>query len=43
MLDEHDPHILRGGKDKGLILVSVFNPAITGEEKHTLSEDGFSS
>lgn len=43
VLDEHDPHSLRGGKDEDLILVSVFNPAITGEEKHTLSEDGFSS
>ncbi|WP_115685613.1 ectoine synthase [Corynebacterium senegalense] len=43
VLDEHDPHILRGGKDEDLVLVSVFNPAITGEEKHSLSEDGFSS
>ena len=43
VLDEHDAHYLRGGKDEDLILVSIFNPAITGDEKHTLSEDGFSS
>lgn len=43
VLDEHDPHYLRGGKDEDLVLVSVFNPAITGDEVHELTGDGFSS
>lgn len=43
VLDEHDAPYLRGCKDEDLILVSIFNPAITGDEKHTLSYDGFSS
>ena len=43
VLDEPDAHYLRGGKDEDLILVSIFNPAITGDEKHTLSDGGFSS
>lgn len=43
VLDEHDPHYLRGGKDEDLVLVSVFNPAITGDEVHQLDGDGFSS
>ena len=43
VLDKHDPHYLRGGKDEDLVLVSVFNPAITGDEVHELTGDGFSS
>ncbi|CAM3642743.1 L-ectoine synthase [Micrococcus flavus] len=39
---EHEAHDLRGGTE-GLHLVSAFNPPITGDEKHTLSEDGYSS
>lgn len=39
---EHEAHDLRGGTED-LHLVSVFNPPITGDEKHTLSEDGYSS
>lgn len=43
VLNEHDPHELRGGETEDMILVSIFNPAITGEEKHELTEDGYSS
>ncbi len=41
-LDEHDPHYLIASDDEDLHLISVFNPPIVGDEKHTLSEDGFS-
>ncbi|MCA8909983.1 MAG: ectoine synthase [Rhodospirillaceae bacterium] len=34
VLDQNDRHYLRGGKDTDLILVSVFNPALEGTEKH---------
>lgn len=43
VLDEHDPHELRGGETEDMHLVSIFNPPITGHEKHTLSEDGHSA
>ena len=43
VLDEHDPHELRGGETEDMHLVSIFNPPITGDEKHTLSADGYSS
>lgn len=36
VLDQHDKHYLRGGKDKDLILVSVFNPPLKGTERHNL-------
>jgi len=36
VLNQHDKHFLRGGKDKDLILVSVFNPPLTGRERHSL-------
>jgi L-ectoine synthase len=42
VLDKHDPHILKADADQNLHLVSVFNPPLTGEEQHHLSEDGFS-
>ena len=42
VLPNHEPHDLRGGTED-MHLISVFNPAITGDEKHTLSEDGYSS
>lgn len=35
-LNEHDEHKLRGGK-RGLRLVCVFNPPVTGEETHDAS------
>ena len=43
VLDEHDAHYLQGGEDEDLILVSIFNPPITGEEAHELVDGGFSS
>ncbi|MDO9417757.1 ectoine synthase [Pararhizobium sp.] len=36
VLDQHDKHILRGGPDNDLVLVSVFNPPLEGTERHTL-------
>ncbi|RAJ45673.1 L-ectoine synthase [Kitasatospora sp. SolWspMP-SS2h] len=42
VLDQHDPHYLLASPDEDLHLVSIFNPPINGDEKHTLSEDGFS-
>jgi L-ectoine synthase len=36
VLDKHDKHYLRGGKDDDLILVSVFNPPLKGTERHRL-------
>lgn len=36
VLDKNDKHYLRGGKETDLILVSVFNPPLTGTERHRL-------
>ncbi|MEM7206392.1 MAG: ectoine synthase [Pseudomonadota bacterium] len=36
VLDKNDKHYLRGGKDKDLVLVSVFNPPLQGTESHNL-------
>jgi L-ectoine synthase len=36
VLNEHDPHYLRGGKERDLVLVSVFNPPLKGHERHNL-------
>lgn len=41
-LDQNDPHILVAGEVEDLHLVSVFNPPITGEERHNLDPNGFS-
>jgi len=38
VLDQHDRHYLRGGKDSDLILVSVFNPPLIGTERHNLDD-----
>ncbi|WP_411196009.1 ectoine synthase [Rhizobium sp.] len=38
VLDKHDRHLLRGGRDQDLILVSVFNPPLKGSERHNLSD-----
>lgn len=43
VLDNHDPHYLRASEHEDMELLSIFNPPITGDEKHTLSPDGFSS
>ncbi|WEL43302.1 ectoine synthase [Pseudomonas sp. CBSPBW29] len=37
-LDQHDCHYLRGGKDQDLVLVSVFNPPLKGDERHNLTD-----
>ncbi|MFG3347098.1 ectoine synthase [Streptomyces sp. NPDC048018] len=42
VLDKHDPHYLVASDYEDLHLVSIFNPPIVGNERHTLSEDGFS-
>lgn len=38
VLDKHDRHFLRGGKETDLVLVSVFNPPLTGTERHNLND-----
>lgn len=43
VLDEHDKHYLRGGKDADLVLVSVFNPPLRGTERHNLNSGEGSS
>ena len=42
-LNNHDPHILSASDFEDMELISVFNPPIRGDERHELSEDGFSS
>lgn len=41
-LDKHDAHYLIASSYEDLRLISVFNPALRGDEKHALSTDGFS-
>ena len=36
VLDQHDRHYLRGGRDSDLVLVSIFNPPLNGHERHDL-------
>lgn len=36
VLDKHDKHFLRGGKDQDMVLMSVFNPPLNGTERHSL-------
>jgi L-ectoine synthase len=43
VLDEHDAHFLGASDDEDLVLVSVFNPPIVGDEAHVLVEGGFSA
>ena len=40
-LDEHDAHFLIADADTDLELISVFNPPLQGDERHSL-EGGFS-
>lgn len=37
VLNNHDRHILRGGKSEDMILISVFNPPLIGTERHNLA------
>ncbi|MER6025298.1 ectoine synthase [Streptomyces sp. NPDC001851] len=41
-LNENDAHYLIASDYEDLTLISVFSPALRGDEKHTLSADGFS-
>ncbi|MEU0050654.1 ectoine synthase [Streptomyces sp. NPDC006184] len=41
-LDKNDAHYLIASDYEDLRLISVFSPALRGDEKHTLSSDGFS-
>ncbi|AOE79286.1 MULTISPECIES: ectoine synthase [Pseudomonas] len=43
VLDQHDRHYLRGGQHEDLVLVSVFNPPLRGDERHNLSDTSGSS
>lgn len=43
VLDKHDKHFLRGGKNTDLVLVSVFNPPLQGTERHSLDNPGGSA
>ncbi|WP_049731165.1 ectoine synthase [Rhizobium ecuadorense] len=43
VLDKHDKHYLRGGGDRDLILVSIFNPPLTGIERHDLNDQSGSA
>ncbi|MDF0729303.1 ectoine synthase [Pseudomonas entomophila] len=38
VLNDHDRHYLRGGRDQDLVLVSVFNPPLRGDERHNLND-----
>lgn len=42
VLDQHDAHVLCGGPDEDLVLLSIFNPPIVGSEVHVLSAAGYS-
>ncbi len=42
-LDKHDPHLLIASDHEGLELISVFNPPLRGDERHSLDESEFSS
>jgi L-ectoine synthase len=41
-LNEHDAHFLIADPDSELELISVFNPPLTGEERHSLDSETFS-
>ncbi|SES42898.1 ectoine synthase [Actinokineospora terrae] len=41
-LDQNDAHFLIAGPDQDLELVSIFSPALRGDERHNLDADGFS-
>ncbi|MFD9738889.1 ectoine synthase [Umezawaea sp. NPDC059074] len=41
-LDQHDAHYLIAGPDQDLELISVFNPPLNGDERHSLDSEEFS-
>ncbi|MDI5964585.1 ectoine synthase [Streptomyces sp. SL13] len=42
-LNEHDAHFLIASPEGDMELVSVFNPPLRGDERHSLTADGFSA
>lgn len=42
ILDQNDAHTLCNDGDADFVLVSVFNPPLSGREIHDLSDDGYS-
>lgn len=42
VLDQHDAHSLSAADDTDLRVICVFTPALRGDEKHTLTGDGYS-
>ncbi len=38
VLNENDRHLLRGGENNDLVLVSIFNPPLKGTERHNLAD-----
>ena len=38
VLDKFDRHYLRGGRNEDMVLLSVFNPPLSGSEKHDLND-----
>lgn len=43
VLPNHEQHYLRADADADMMLISVFNPPLRGDEKHDLDGDGGSS
>jgi len=43
VLDQHDKHYLRGGRTEDLVLLSIFNPPLRGDERHNLNAAGGST
>ena len=43
VLDQHDKHYLRADADVDMILVSIFNPPLRGNERHRLDGDASSA
>ncbi|MFG3026470.1 ectoine synthase [Streptomyces sp. NPDC048254] len=42
-LNDHDPHYLIADPGTDMRLISVFNPPIHGDERHSLTDSGFSA
>jgi L-ectoine synthase len=43
VLDQHDQHYLRADGDGDMVLLSVFNPPLRGDERHNLQRELASS
>lgn len=42
-LNNHEPHYLRANEEADMILLSIFNPPLSGPEKHDLNDARASS